>query len=246
MGAELLVSDDDAVSKDHRARVQFAKRIKNALFSSSLRVRGMFRVAFDCAPVHALVIATNDKPDDIRVLPELDESMKDKIILLKTSRAHIPSDPEKHEESIRNAINAALPGFLYLLDRRPMAGAYNRGRLKCFWHPEILAAIKYLSPEQQFFELIQQVGKVGMTIRMEGQWQGTAADLSALLTDKDSPTCQIATKLLYWPGACGTYLTRLAEDEGTGISLGRLTNEKKIQTYIIRALPEQLQEDLAA
>ena len=241
-GAELLVSDDDAVSKDHRARLQFAKAIKGNLFSDSMRIRGMFTAGFGCAPVHALIIACNDEPEDLRVLPELDGQMCDKIILLKTGRGEFPSDSTDHMGSIRRAIAEALPGFLYDLDRRDMQKAYDdRGRLKCFWHPEIIQAIDLLSPEYQLLQLIHQVEDVMKLVT----WRGTAAKLSELLTDRDGSTWHAAGKLLSWPTACGTYLSRLAQKEGTGVTLGPL-DRNKIQNYNISIAPAGGEEERLA
>ena len=234
-GAELLVSDDDAVSRDHRSRLQLAQAIKSNLFSDSMRVRGMHSDAFSCAPVHAVVIAANSDPEHLRVLPELDESMRDKIILLKTKPAALPEGIAGRNDLISIRIDADLPGFLHFIDHVNMVEAYDhRGRLKCFWHPEILEAIGLLSPETQLLELVQQVEAVRNAIAQTGKWVGTATALEGLLINRDSPVQHMASRLLHWPKACGTYLGRLADTGGTGVSRGP-KDASKIQTYIIAA-----------
>jgi len=235
-GAELLVSDDDAASKDNRARHQLAQAIKSNLFASDMRVRGMHSTAFSCAPVHAVVFATNSDPQQLRVLPELDESMRDKIMLMKTKPSKLPEDIAGRQDKISRLLDEDLPGFLGFLDKLDLSGAYDRGRLKCFWHPEIVEAIGELSPEKQLLELIHQDGAVETAIAKTGKWVGTASMLHGLLTERSVPTHHAATRLFSWPTACGTFLGRLADAKGTGVSRGP-KNPNKIQTYIITQAP---------
>lgn len=232
-GAELLVSDDDAVSRDHRSRLQLAQAIKSNLFSDSMRVRGMHSDAFSCAPVHAVVIAANSDPEHLRVLPELDENMRDKIMLMKTKPASLPEGIAGRNDLISMRIDADLPGFLHFIDHVNMEEAYDhRGRLRCFWHPEILEAIGLLSPETRLLELVHQAEAVRNAIAQAGKWVGTATALEGLLVNLDSPVHHLASRLLPWPRACGTYLGKLADTQGTGVSRGP-KDAAKIQTYII-------------
>ena len=235
-GAELLVADDDAASKDNRARHQLAQAIKSNLFASSMRVRGMHSTAFGCAPVHAVVFATNSDPQQLRVLPELDESMRDKIILMKTKPSKLPADIAGRQDKISMLLDEDLPGFLGFLDKLDLSGAYDQGRLKCFWHPDIVEAIGELSSEKQLLELIHQDGAVKTSIAKTGKWVGTASMLQGLLTERSVPTQHAATRLFSWSGACGTFLGRLADARGTGVSRGQ-KDQNRIQTYNITQVP---------
>jgi len=236
VGAELLVVDDDAASKDHRARVRLAQSIKTNLFSGSVRIEGKGRDAYSLDPIQAILFAVNDDPEHIRVLPELDDSMLDKICLLKTNPGEIPEDIRGQEELIGAAVDAALPGFLFELDARDLSGAYAQsGRLRCFWHPEIVQAIGLLSPEQQLRELIYQLHEVQGAIAEEGRWVGTAANLQGLLTCPGCMHYHVARTLLSWPGACGTFMSRLAARQGSGITRGGL-DVSRTQLYAIEAV----------
>lgn len=216
VGSELLVVDDDAASKDHRSRLALAQNIKTNLFAGSFRLEAKGRDAIDCHPVHALVMAVNEDPDHLRVLPELDESMDDKINLFRTKAALIPNGGDMNE--IQNRLTASLPSFLYNLDRRDLAEAYNdRNRLKCFRHPEVINALGCLSPERQLLELIHQCYSVTNAIQEEGKWVGVASELEGRLTENQAVTANSARRLFSWQGACGTYLGRLADMEGAGV-----------------------------
>jgi len=240
-GAELLTVDDDAVSKDYRARAHMTQAIKSNFFSGSVRVRGMHRGGFSCKPVQALVIATNADPEHVRLLPEIDQTMKDKIFLMKTTPANLPPGLAGHREEIAKRIDEALPGFLaFILARDLSQSRDNRGRLKCFWHPDITSALGLLSPERQLFELIHQLPEIISAISKGQVWQGTAASLTTELTATHSPVFRAALPLLgNWAGSCGVYLSRLSEDKNTGITKGPLDSKTKIQTYRIGKVPDR-------
>jgi len=72
----------------------------------------------------------------------------------------------------------------------------------------------------------------------KGEWSGTAADLEAALTNRDEPTQHQARRLLSWGGACGAYLSRLADARTLGVYRGKLTPKTKIQTYRITGRPD--------
>jgi hypothetical protein len=157
VGAELLVVDDDAAAKDHSSRTRFAQFIKSTLFAGSVSAEGKGTNSIQCAPVQALVIAVNsDPPHHLRVLPELDSTMADKVILLKTSKAPLPDGLAGNQELIRERVLAALPGFLYELENLDLKEWKNpnTGRLICHRHEELVLLIRGLSPEEQLLELV--------------------------------------------------------------------------------------------
>jgi hypothetical protein len=233
VGAELLVVDDDAVSKDHRARVRLAQSLKATLFSDSVRMEAKHANAFSLDPIQAVIFAVNDDPEHIRVLPELDASMDDKICLFKTSVGHIPAGLIGNMELIRAAVDEDLPGFLFQLESRDLNNAYNdRGRLRCFWHPEIVGAVESLSPEEQMRQLIYDTPEILMAISEQGYWEGRAAALQGLLACPSCTHQTAARPLLSWPGACGTYLGRLANTPNSGVTRARL-DASRTQLYRI-------------
>ena len=231
VGAELLVIDDDAVSKDHRSRVTLAHNIKTNLFSGSFRLEAKGRDAIECYPTHAMVMALNDDPEHLRVLPEIDESMMDKINLFKTSPSDIPKEVTRQE--LARLISESIPAFVYQLDQRDISQALDsRRRIKCFMHPEIYSALNDLSPEIQLLGLIHQNVLISGEITRGGKWVGTASELQSLLTDYQCSTAASARHLLSWSNACGTYLGRLAQSERFGVKKTGYSPHK-IQRYTI-------------
>lgn len=232
-GVELLTVDDDASSKDHRSRLHLAQSIKANQFAANVSIEGKNRDAITLDPVQTIVFAVNDDPEHLRVLPELDDNMRDKILLLKTKPAVLPEALGGREDVIGAAVDEALPGFLFGLDSRDLSGAHDvRGRLRCFWHPEIVEAIGALSPEQQLRELVYQLREVQDKIAEEGRWVGTAANLQGLLTGPGSMHYHVARNLLSWPAACGVYMARLASAPDSGVTQAAL-DERGIRLYVI-------------
>lgn len=235
LGAELIVMDDAAASKDPRSRIRLAQNIKNFLFAGSVPIEGKNKDSFNCSPVHAVVLAVNDNPEHLRVLPELDDTMQDKIVIAKTSPVNLPRSIAGREDLIKLEIAKTLPAFIYELDGRDLSGSYDdRGRLKCFWHPAITEAIGLLSNEQRLLDLIHQSPIVRAPIHNGvGEWVGTAATLETILTDRDSSVAHSARQLLGWNGACGTYLGKLALCPKSGVTKAGLDKTTRIQQYQI-------------
>jgi hypothetical protein len=231
VGTELLVIDDDAASRDPRSRVAFAQNLKSNLFSASFRVEGKGTNAVQTQPVHALAIAVNEDPEHLRVLPEIDESMEDKISLFRVQQAPIPHG--SGYSYVSDMLTKGMPAFLWELDIRDISESYDHvGRLKTFWHPEITEALGGMSPERHLLELIHQCWSVTEAINNHGEWIGTASELEALLTDYTKPTAHSAKRLFSWSKACGTYLGRLARIHSSGVKSAGV-GHKKINRYSI-------------
>lgn len=246
IGSELLHVDDDAASRDPKSRAILGQTIKSNQFANTVSVEPKGVDAIDLAPVHAVIIAVNDSPQHLRVLPELDESMRDKIILLRTSRALIPKELVGEEDLILERIMAALPGFLRELEALNTEDQYNdlTGRLNCHWNESLVEQLRSLAPEEELLELAySQLNFVSGLTDGALAWEGTAADLTSALTAAEARTRFAASRLFVWPGAAGTYLSRLSDD-GTGrVAKLNQTRSGRIQRYrIVRHTTEQSEE----
>jgi len=213
LGAELLTMDDVAASTDHRSRVTLAQNIKNHLFSGAVRFEAKNRNAIAMRPIQAVVIAVNRDSAHLRVLPELDNSMRDKISILLTNPVNIPEGLAGDQEAISKILDKELPGFLYALEHHHRAQGYNAadGRLKCFWNPEIIADLNALSNEHQLLQLIVQDAQGEPDFWKEPH---TASEVESKLTCQHAVNAHGARKLFHWPGACGTLLANLVGTSG--------------------------------
>jgi hypothetical protein len=231
-GAELLAVDDEAGSTDIRSRKTLAANIKSCLFAGAVRIEGKNKAAFTFRPCWRMVIALNDEPEALLVLPPLTEDIGDKLTLLKCRKmplpmpAHTMEEREKFFETLRHE----LPGMLAWLESWEIPADLREERcgVLAFHHPHLVHALGELSPEGQLLALID-AAHAGGSLALP--WVGSAAELKSILTGAPG-TGRDADKLLGgWTPAAGTYLGRL---EGCG-RVVRLTLKDGIQRW--RVLP---------
>jgi hypothetical protein len=212
LSAEVLVIDDEASSTRLEVRRALGDGIKTAAFTSSVRIEGKFKGGFDFDPLWRIVIAVNDQPESLMVLPPLSDDLSDKFIILKCQKALEFSDEEF--ESWNRKVSDEMPAFLHAVESFEIESSNSDGRcgVKSFYHPEVIAAISEISPQNQLMSLIKAL-EAGGGIQLP--WEGTASSLKALLTSQSSPIRLDADRLLgNWIPACGVYLGRLV---GEGI-----------------------------
>jgi hypothetical protein len=153
-------------------------------------------------------ISLNDEPENLQVLPPLDPSLMDKLIILRCVRQTLPW-PGPEIEVLREIIDTELPAFAHYLDGLtvPEHLVEPRCGLKAYQHPAILEELMQLSPEHQLIGLID-------TVIFENEfltWRGTAADIETAL--RDSKYAREADRLFRFNSACGVYLARLHEQD---------------------------------
>lgn len=219
-GAEHLMVEDEQPSTDNRARRAFGLQIKNVTVNEIQRLHGKHRDALVLKPFWRLTVSLNDEDENIMVLPPMDDSIEDKLILLKARRVAMPMLSETIEQ--RNAfwgrLMADLPGFLaWLMNWEiPAEWRCQRFGVRHFHHPDILRVLETLAPEASLLTLIDSAffpcPRPGTTVAVgpRNYVEMPAEEIGRLLTDQSSPCAFEARKLLSWRLACGTYLGRLA------------------------------------
>jgi hypothetical protein len=232
IGAELLTIDDEIASKDHRARTALGQGLKKHLFAGSVRAEAKGRDAVPLRPVQAVVIAVNDEPEHLQVLPTLDDSVADKISLFACNRARLNGLDDR--DRIGQLIREEMPAFVYYLDNseHPENLRDNRTGCAAWQHREVVLALQGISPEERMRELMLQCDPIMDAITEEGHWRGTAAELERLLVDGEV-TAHAARSLFRNTSTCGTYLGRLMADNRAVIQRSTVNG---IARWTIRSL----------
>jgi hypothetical protein len=223
LGAELLTVDDEVVSNHPRKRIQFGQAIKKTLFAGSLFVHGKGKEPFCARPVHALAIAVNNEPQHVRVLPELDPSLEDKIALIQTGMASVSVEETSDRDEFMRRILSEIPAFIHFLEEEfkiPHDLLDVRTGIKAYHHPEVLDALMQLSPEIRLLELINKNEIIQAKIKDQGHWKGSSLDLEQLITTGDQDKGSLARSLTTYHGAIGGYLSKLADSERYGVKKG--------------------------
>ncbi len=229
-GAELLAVDDEAGSTDIRSRRQLAANIKAYLFSGAVRIEAKNKTAFTFRPLWWMVMALNDDPEALLVLPPITEDIADKIMLFKCHKRPLPMPAHTLEEreEFFATLRAELPGMLAWLETWEIPNHLREERcgVKAFHHPAILHALHELSPEGQLLALVDTAAAAGKLVL---PWAGTAAELKGILCQANGANQQAEKLLGHWVPATGTYLGRL---EGAG-RVERATMRDGIQRWRI-------------
>jgi hypothetical protein len=217
LGAELLTVDDEVASYDYKTRAAFSQYIKKHLFAGSISVEAKYKDAITMRPVQAVMIAVNDDPEHLQVLPTIDDTSGDKLSLFKCSRATLGGLDDRNQ--IATKIAQELPAFLHYLettDHPPEIKEARQGVLP-WHHPAALELLGEISPEERLRELIRECVATQGEIVKNGFWRGTATELEHLLRD-DPVTCHAAKAVLSWSSACGVYLQRLRNSKKIGVT----------------------------
>jgi hypothetical protein len=208
--AEHLAMEDEHASIDLRARRHFGSQIKTVTVNEFQRCHGKHQKGSMLPPFWRLTISLNDEPENLMVMPPIDDSLEDKIMLSKASRAAMPmpTDTQEQRAAFWNKLLMEVPAFLdYLVSWNiPPELACPRFGIKHFHHPDLLAAIDTLSPEYRLLNLID--GELFASYCSDS-WQGSAEQLERELCSEGSKCRMEARKLFQFSTACGVYLGRL-------------------------------------
>lgn len=230
-GAELLAVDDEAGSTDIRSRRTLAANIKACLFSGAVRIEGKNKTAFTFRPCWRMLVALNDEPESLLVLPPITEDIGDKIILFRCHKKPLPMPAHTLDErdAFFTKLRSELPGLLDWLEKWEVPTHLREERcgVKAYHHPAIFHGLHELSPEGQLIGLVDAANEAGV---LPLPWAGTATELKGILCHCPQTARDAEKQLGSWPPATGSYLGRL---EGERVE--RLPKKDGIQRW--RVLP---------
>lgn len=209
--AEHLMLEDEASTTDIRARRGFGARIKDVTVNSLQRLHAKHRNAIRMKPFWRLTVSLNDEPENLMILPPMDESLEDKIILLQVRKmaTPMPTQTDAQRDKFWNALIDELPAFVHFLFgwEIPLQLRSERYGVSHVHHPDLLDALNELSPEDRLLALIDQVPFDEM--KFSQSWRGSAMELESLLFSSGLYERE-ARSLLNWNNSCAAYLGRLA------------------------------------
>jgi hypothetical protein len=207
-GAEHLLIEDEIPSTDIRSRRHLGARIKDFTVNEVQSHHAKHRQAISLKPFWRVSITLNDEPENMLILPPLDDSLADKIILLKGYRRPMvmPTQSLAQRKAFWEVLVGELPAFIHhLLSMEiPVELRSERFGVTHFHHPELVAALDDLSPELRLLSLIDTEL---FDSPAPSPWEGTADQLERRLREGHSGG--EVSRLLTFNTACGVYLGRL-------------------------------------
>jgi hypothetical protein len=207
--AEHLVIQDETPLSDLKARRVFGSRIKDFTVNELQSYHAKGQDAVLLTPFWRLSISLNEEAENLQILPPLDESIRDKIMLFRCGKTKLPFDggDPKSRQMFRETLSREIPGFLHWLRgwKLPQKLRNQRFGVEAALDPTLVQEIDSLSPELKLWSLIEASG---ILPRGGPGWIGSAIELEAALCLKFRKECE---RLLTWSTACGVYLARLSK-----------------------------------
>jgi hypothetical protein len=158
--AEHLMIEDDIASCDIRARRQFGAHKKQFTANEGVQHHAKNRQARTLNPFWRISVSCNDEPENLAILPPIDDSLADKLIVFRAYRKPMPMPTESLEEraAFQSRIMAELPAYLYHLMRIiiPQELRASRYGVCTFQNPDLLKELNEIAPEYRLLELVDQ------------------------------------------------------------------------------------------
>jgi hypothetical protein len=209
--AEHLAIEDDVPSTKLADRRSFGAKIKEITANQGQRLHAKGRDAIILPVFWRMTVSVNDEPENLMILPPLDESLLDKIILTKASVATVPCDTQTTEGRLKcwDILTSEIPAFLAWLQSWEIPDELRSARygVKEYHHKVIIDALSELSPEAKLEQIIDACLFYD---DLQRSWTGSASELENALTSDTSMGYE-AKKLFAFNTACGVYLARLAK-----------------------------------
>jgi hypothetical protein len=198
-GAEHLSIEDEVPFTDIKSRRSFSAKIKEVTAIDDQNCHFKFQDGVTLPIFWRLTISVNDETENLMILPPMDDSLIDKIIIFKVDPFEIPVSEDKDggRKKFLDAITAELPAFIYdvLEEKTPKELVSRRYGILHYQHPEIMDRLGELSPEIWTLQLIDDVffiprppSEESDKIKIGGhkpreEWKGTSLELEKDLTD---------------------------------------------------------------
>lgn len=197
--------DDEVLASDPKQRAQFSQMVKKIVANDSFTVRAMYKSGEDMQWVGRIVVTMNDDPESLQMLPETENNILDKIMLLKSKKpevSYFASDAEIANE---------LP-FLGAFLRDWVVPEHCKGTprfgVSPYKHADLLAAAGSTSQTSTFEELLYIWRKDWFTNITDLDWSGnpTALLQAMMLNESIKP---ILERNFPNPTAIGMHMNKL-------------------------------------
>jgi hypothetical protein len=208
--AEHWCIEDEAASTDIRTRRAFGQAIKQACVNSLVSLHAKGRKAIAVNVYKSITASLNSESENMLILPPMDESIVDKIMLFKCEPISVGPGCTitGHREKDWKKFRGELPAFANSIDAMPCPSALKCPRygVRHFHHPELFDRLCDMSQETRLLEFIEQFICADSEDAAYA-WKGNSTELEIKL--KATPAAFAVDRLLHFPNACGTYLSRL-------------------------------------
>lgn len=224
--------EDEANDTSFKARRFFAAKLKNAIANLVQECTKKGKDSIRVTPFVRMTVTLNDNPESLMVLPPIDEDVRDKMILLKASKATIPGAENDPMSRIRfwDKLRSEIPAFIAAMRQWKIPDDMRDVRWGCkgWLNPDLTRDVDELAPEARLLNLIDTCG---FWSDFRNFFEGSAYELEKELRQCDKQG--EVTSLLKFNSACGTYLTRLSTKRRDRVEVRH--DERRGNTYYLKA-----------
>lgn len=180
--------DDAVCPNDPQALRKWSQMVKNIVANDRQVHRRMYSSGFDIEWLGRLVVTLNDDPESLRVVPQIDISILDKIMLLKMRRPSFDGWEMSDEEIERELpyLGAFLRDFTPPEHTRPDRPRFG---VQPYHHPALLAAAESTDESSSFEEVLRHWCEdwfaTGGPGSGDSEWLGNPTELLLVMERND-------------------------------------------------------------
>ncbi|MCB1232240.1 MAG: hypothetical protein KDN19_18460 [Verrucomicrobiae bacterium] len=227
--AEVLVVDDDVYRSEATSRARLGAHIKKVTMGSfGAQVHPKGKEPLNITPNWRVIMALNDDPECLQLLPLLERSNADKYLLLKTNDYPLPLPADTPEEKtlLRAKLRKEYSAFAHFLLHEfepPKDVVGGRTGVRPFLNPSLLGELRQFGPEAAVISILEPVWKtLSLSVGQEEpfateekeakryRWTGTAAELIRQVKLRDSDAGRALESLNKNGNQLGIYLKNLS------------------------------------
>jgi hypothetical protein len=213
---EHLIIADEMPATEYKDRVAFGASIKQLVAETRQRMHAKGKDALTLEPFWRVSMSLNDDQESIMCLPPISDSVRDKMMVFKVTRADIlPGDLGDDRKRFSDALWSELPGLLhYLATEHLIKPDIRKGRfgIEEFYHPDIEVEVEEMSAEAELMNIICET--VLNPQSGDEEWNGTAQGLSDRLKNSGSTVSREAERLFKSARTLGRMLRRIEKSRG--------------------------------
>ena len=221
----LWTVDDTVPSSDPRRQQLYSAMLKKIPANYSFQYHPKFRDQIMLPWAGRVIITCNADPESIRILPDVEMSLLDKVMLFKVATT------DRDFTNAADRIRAELPFFAaFLRDYQIPEQCRGDARfgVKCYHHADLIETAQQSSRTGVFLELLEMFKSSIFSDATREEWVGSSTQLLSDMLN-DEITKQVAAK--YTPDQLGRLLGKLEAQRFPGLQ--RLQRQSKLRLWCI-------------
>jgi hypothetical protein len=176
--------DDSNPGTDARVHAKFSANVKKLAANQSFEFLAKFRDSAMIRWMGRTIITLNDDSESLRILPDADSSILDKVMLFRAADRKFQFPPKADE-----VIRTELPAFArWLIDYEYPAHCLGDNRFGvCAYHdPLLLGESRRMGRSGEFRELLAAFRKAYFSVHPDDtSWEGTSTELLQVMSLDD-------------------------------------------------------------